>query len=257
MTRMAARASRRIYLLRLCRLPPRYSRRLSDTALDLLDCAVAAHLCVGCWVFSATDAAGARMFPRPATAAVAQAGAALSAAGLADTAAAAVNCTQRTTAEQCANGTAGGACEWNGAGACLPGGPRLGSADPLGAAPRLLNWLVLPYLVTTLVAVAAVTVRHTPLWRAARRLASCVCPGPVRPQRGPPGAGRPDYSAAVRGGLVRAALPGCGCSSSRDWRGPGRGYGGTPATHPSHWPGPRQWTRTRAGCVGQSLNIQR
>ena len=198
---MAARASRRIYLLRLCRLPPRYSRRLSDTALDLLDCAVAAHLCVGCWVFSATDAAGARMFPRPATAAVAQAGAALSAAGLADIAAAALNCTQRTTAEQCANGTAGGACEWNGAGACLPGGPRLGSADPLGAAPRLLNWLVLPYLVTTLVAVAAVTVRHTPLWRAARRLASCVCPGPVRPQRGPPGAGRPDYSAAVRGGL--------------------------------------------------------
>jgi hypothetical protein len=190
-----------VYLLRLCRLPPRYSRRLSDTALDLLDAAVAAHLCVGCWVFSATDATGAHMFPRPATAAVAQAGSVLAAAGLADAAgAAALNCTLRTTAAQCANGTAGGACQWNGAGACLPGGPQLGVADPLGAAPRLLNGLVLPYLVTTLAAVAAVTVRHTPLWRVAKRLAACACPGSVSPQPGP-GAGRPDYSAAVRDGL--------------------------------------------------------
>ena len=196
----------RVYLLRLCRLPPRHSHRLSDNALEMLDFAVVVHLCVGCWVFSATNSLGAPMFPRPASPAVDQADIALSVAGLAVAGAGNLNCTMRKTAELCTNGTARAFCQWDGAGLCssLPAAQQQSAADPLGAAPRLLNGLVLPYLLITLVTVATVAFRHTPVWRVAKRSVACLCwcfVGRVSLESGVARRERPNYSVALNSGL--------------------------------------------------------
>jgi hypothetical protein len=158
-----------VFLLRLCRLPARRSGVLSAATLSVLDVAVAAHLCLGCWFFSARTAAGARMFPRPFAGAADNAAAVLSAAGLGG-GAAATNCSRLATEAECAGAAGGGVCEWAGAaGGCAGRGElQVPGADPLQTVPRLLNDLVLPYFAATLIVAAVVAGRRTPLWRLVR-----------------------------------------------------------------------------------------
>lgn len=141
------------------------------------------------------------MFPRPG--AVEQAGAVLEAAGLGIGGTGSINCTLQKTAELCTNGTAKAICQWNKAGVCssLSAALQLETADPLGASPRLLNRLMLPYLLVTLATVLAVMVRHTPLWRLVRHVTPQVCNSFATRASRESVAERPKYSVALRSGL--------------------------------------------------------
>jgi hypothetical protein len=45
----------RVYLFRLCRLPPMYSGRLNEAVLRILPYAMLLHMAIGCWVYSAQN----------------------------------------------------------------------------------------------------------------------------------------------------------------------------------------------------------
>jgi hypothetical protein len=143
------------------------------------------------------------MFPRPASAVVKQAGTVLNIAGPQVAGTGGINCTLQKTVALCANGTAKDICQWK-AGVCsslpLPVVEQLGKIDPLSAAPRLLNGLMLPYLLVTLAVAWAVMVRHTPLWRFVRHLASNVWNFfAARPKV--ISVAKPNYSVALSSGL--------------------------------------------------------
>lgn len=55
----------KIQLLRFSRLPPQYSAKLALYVLKTFKYAIFLHMCFGCWIFSATKTTGENLFPRP------------------------------------------------------------------------------------------------------------------------------------------------------------------------------------------------
>jgi hypothetical protein len=148
----------RIYLLRLCRLPPMYSNRLNEGAIDCLKYAILLHLLMGCWIFSAQNSLGANMFPRPVTTNM-QIIAISEAAFSPD----ATSCSLYFSFADCTAASKGG-CVWTTQAKTFSCVLDPAAGGPLQPLPRLFNDLTFPYLILTTLCAAGIVVKWTPLW---------------------------------------------------------------------------------------------
>ena len=167
----------RVQLLRLSVLPPQYDEKLALSVLKAFKYCIVLHLMFGCWVFSAQRADGNLMFPRPELP-----GGSFMGRQYDSLLNRVFGCSQLSSESTC---NASMSCLWSssssgdhqsdwleksalsdGAGSCHVdrSSAAFKSYSFFDIQKRQLNWITLPYFLVTVISMAVVILKQTPLW---------------------------------------------------------------------------------------------